>query len=84
MYVVYPTALFDGWEVVKERDDEPVHFDAREQAIAYASARAMMDGGAIVRLENWYGDVEGTFEVRPPPGRHVLLAPDPAQETTAR
>jgi hypothetical protein len=70
MYVVYPTALFDGWEVVKERDDEPVRFDTQGEAIADAKARAAMDGGAIVRLENWYGDIEGTFEAHAQPGRH--------------
>ena len=70
MYVVYPTALFDGWEVVKERDDEPVRFDTQGEAIANAKARAAMDGGAIVRLENWYGDIEGTFEAHAQPGRH--------------
>ena len=70
MYVVYPTALFDGWEVVKERDDEPVRFDTQGEATADAKARAAMDGGAIVRLENWYGDIEGTFEAHAQPGRH--------------
>jgi len=69
MYVVYPTALFDGWEVVKERDDEPVRFDTRGEAIAHAKARAAIDGGAIVRLENWYGDIEGT-QAQAQPGRH--------------
>ena len=70
MYVVYPTALFDGWEVVKERDDEPVRFDTQGAAIADAKARAAIDGEAIVRLENWYGDIEGTFEAHAQPGRH--------------
>ena len=69
MYVVYPTALFDGWEVVKECDDEPVRFDTRGEAIAHAKARAAIDGGAIVRLENWYGDIEGT-QAQAQPGRH--------------
>ena len=63
-YVVYPAALFDGWEVTKE-GDQPVSFDAREEAIAYARAQAVLEGGAIVRLENWFGDVERTVRVQP-------------------
>lgn len=71
VYVVYPAALLDGWEVVKERSDCPVFFDTREQAISYANARAMRDGGAIVKLENWYGDSEGAWEVSPQPDRRL-------------
>lgn len=65
VYVVFPAALLDGWEVVKEPSDQSEHFDTQEEAIAYAEARSETDGGAIVRLENWYGDAEGTLEVRP-------------------
>jgi Uncharacterized protein conserved in bacteria (DUF2188) len=62
-YVVYPAALFDGWEVVKEHDDTPVFFDTREEATSYANARAAMDGGALVKLENWFGDTECAWEI---------------------
>ena len=65
VYVVFPAALFDGWEVVKEPSDQSGHFDTQEEAFAYAAARGEADGGAIVRLENWYGDTEGTLEVPP-------------------
>jgi len=64
VYVVYPAALFDGWEVVREHDDAPVFFDTREAAIASADARAAMDGGALVKVENWFGDTESVREVR--------------------
>ena len=65
VYVVYPAALFDGWEVVKEDDDEPLFFDTREAATLHAGARAARDGGAVVKLENWFGDTEDIWEVPP-------------------
>lgn len=71
VYVVYPAALFDGWEVVKEGDDNPVFFDTREQATSYAKARAAMDGGAVVKLENWYGHTEAIWEVAPETDRSL-------------
>ena len=65
VYVVYPAALFDGWEVVQEHDDDPVWFESREAAIAYASAHAATAaGGGIVKVENWFGDTESIREVR--------------------
>ena len=70
-YVVYPAALFDGWEVVKERDDKPVFFDAREEATVYAKAQAAKDGGAVVKLENWFGDTESVWEVQPQTRRRL-------------
>jgi hypothetical protein len=72
VYVVYPAALFDGWEVVKEHDDAPVFFPTRVEALSYAEARAAMDGLALVKVENWFGDTESVWEVRVPdhrPGR---------------
>jgi hypothetical protein len=63
VYVVYPAALFDGWEVVKDHDEDPAFFDTREKATAYAKSRAVMEGGAIVKLENWFGDTESVWEV---------------------
>jgi len=67
VYVVYPAAMFDGWEVVDDRDDDSaLYFHTREGAIVYAKARAAMDGGAIVKLENWFGDTEQVWEVAPP------------------
>ena len=39
VYVVYPAALFDGWEVVKEHDDKPAFFYTVEGATVYAKAR---------------------------------------------
>jgi len=66
VYVVYPAALFDGWEVVKEYDDTPVFFDTREGATSYATARAARDGGAVVKLENWFGDTECVWEIPAP------------------
>lgn len=62
-YVVYPAALCDGWEVVMEDDDHPVSFDRREEAIRYAEVQAALDGGAVIKLENWYGDVERIWQV---------------------
>jgi hypothetical protein len=64
VYVVYPAALLDGWEVVKEHDDKPVSFDTREAATAYARNQAMMDGGALVKLEDWYGNTESVWEAK--------------------
>lgn len=65
VYVVYPAALFDGWEVVaeQERDVEPAVFDTRELATAYAESRAATNGGGVIKLENWFGDTEGVWEV---------------------
>ena len=63
VYVVYPAALFDGWEVVREPDDAPVFFDTRGAALAYANARAVMARGGIVKVENWFGDTESVREV---------------------
>ena len=70
-YVVYPAALLDGWEVVKECEDEPARFDSREEAIVYAKAKAVFDGGAVFKLENWYGDTETTWKVQPRPDRRL-------------
>jgi hypothetical protein len=69
VYVVYPAALFDGWEVVKEHDDASVFFQRREDAISYAEARAAMHGVAFVKVENWFGDTESAREVRVPDRR---------------
>lgn len=70
VYVVYPAALFDGWEVVQEHDDAPVFFRTRARAVSHAEARAAMDGVALVKVENWFGDTESIWEVRvPDPGR---------------
>jgi hypothetical protein len=66
VYVVYPAALFDGWEVVKETDDAPVFFQTRAEAIAYAEARAAMNGRALVKIENWFGDTERVWHLRAP------------------
>jgi hypothetical protein len=65
VYVVYPAALFDGWEVVKEPDETPIFFEAREAATLYAQARAAADGAAIVKFENWFGDTERIWSVPP-------------------
>jgi len=69
VYVVYPAALHDGWEVVKEHSDRAEFFDTREEAVSYAKARAMQDGGAVVKLENWFGITEEIWEVQPQVGR---------------
>jgi hypothetical protein len=63
IYVVYPGALFDAWEVVKEHSENPAVFDTREKAASYAKAQAVMDGGGVVKLENWFGDTEAILEV---------------------
>lgn len=68
VYVVFPAALFDGWEVAKEPSDESVGFDTQDEAIAYAKAQARLDGGATIWFENWYGDREGALEVPPRAG----------------
>jgi hypothetical protein len=67
-YVVYPAALFDGWEVVKDDDEDPACFDTRESATSYAKARAVTEGGAIVKLENWFGDTVSVWKVQPSQG----------------
>jgi len=71
VYVVYPAALFDGWEVVRDCEDDPSTFGTREEATAYARARAAMSGGGIVKLENWFGDTEGVWDV-PARGAHGI------------
>jgi hypothetical protein len=72
VYVVYPAALFDGWEVVRaDRDDEPSFFDTCEQATSYAATRAAMSGGGVIKLENWFGDTEGIWEVSSRAGRRL-------------
>jgi hypothetical protein len=71
VYVVYPAALFDGWEVVAEHEDEPAFFDTREQATAYAETQAATLGGGIVKIENWFGDTEGIWEVPSRVGRRL-------------
>ena len=73
-YVVYPAALFDGWEVVKEHSDNPAFFDTRGKAVSFAKARAMMDGGGVVKLENWFGDTESVWEVEPQTRRLLALS----------
>jgi len=64
VYIVYPAALFDGWEVVEDhRDAEPAFFDTREEATDYARAQAATVGGAYIKVENWYGDTEAVWEI---------------------
>ena len=65
VHVVYPAALFDGWEVVREGDEAPAWFESRAAATGYANARAAMAGGGVVKIENWFGDTETLWEVRP-------------------
>ena len=66
VYVVYPTALFEGWEVVKEPDETPIFFETREAATHYAQARAAGDGAAVVKFENWFGDIWFERRIRAP------------------
>jgi hypothetical protein len=68
VYVVFPAALFDGWEVAKEPNDESVRFNTQDEAIAYVKAQARLDGGATIWFENWYGDRERCLEVPPRAG----------------
>jgi hypothetical protein len=65
VYVIYPAALLDGWEVVTEHREEPLSFDTREEASAYAKAQAALNGGALIKFENWYGEAESALEVQP-------------------
>jgi hypothetical protein len=74
VFVVYPAALFDGWEVVKERDDNPAFFGTREEAISYAKACAVMHGGALVKLENWFGTTDKVWEVLPQADQYLAPA----------
>jgi len=67
------TSLLDGWEVVRENDDKPVSFDTREEATVYARAQAVMDGGAVIKLEDWYGNTESVWETQPQKGRRLAL-----------
>lgn len=60
-YVVYPAALFDGWEVVKEGAGEPAFFESPREAMEYATARARADA-ASVKLENWFGETIGRWD----------------------
>lgn len=72
IFVVYPAALFDGWEVVKEHSDNPaIIFHTREKATSYAKAQAVMDGG-VVKLENWFGDTESVWEAEQPQAHRPL------------
>jgi hypothetical protein len=61
-------------EVVKERDDNHAFFNTREEATPYAKARAAMDDGAVVKLENWFGHTERVWEVQPQAGQQVNVA----------
>jgi hypothetical protein len=56
---------------VKDDGDNAVFFDTREEATCYAKARAAMDGGALVKLENWFGDTESVWEVPPQTDRSL-------------
>jgi hypothetical protein len=85
VYVVYPAALFDGWEVVDDRDDDSsLFFDTQERAIVYAKARAAMDGEAVVKLENWFGDTEQVWEVVPPKAYTPRAARSPLERPPPR
>ena len=63
VYVVYPAALFHGWEVVKEPSDDAAFFATAEVAVSYARARVASEGGGLVKLENWFGDTERVWEI---------------------
>jgi hypothetical protein len=73
VYIVYPAALLDGWEVVREHDDKPVSFDTREEATVYARAQAVKDGGGVIKLEDWYGNTESVWEAQQQKGRRLAL-----------
>jgi hypothetical protein len=73
VYVVFPAALMDGWEVMKEPSDESVGFDRQEEAIAYALEQARLDGGASIWFENWYGHRERLLEVPPLPAVNQVV-----------
>jgi Uncharacterized protein conserved in bacteria (DUF2188) len=65
-YVVYPAALFDGWEVLREHAAAgPRFFETRAEAVDYAKARARTQQ-ARVKIENWFGHTEALWE---PPRR---------------
>jgi mono/diheme cytochrome c family protein len=73
VYVVYPAALFDGWEVVREPEETTAFFDTKAEAILYARNLAVLEGGALIKLENWFGDAEGEFQVSPPKGERTKV-----------
>jgi hypothetical protein len=56
VYVIYPAARLDGWEVAGQGLAAPAFFDTLDEAVGYVEGRARLAGGARVRLENWFGD----------------------------
>ncbi|MGB8432708.1 MAG: DUF2188 domain-containing protein [Burkholderiales bacterium] len=63
-YVVYPAALFDGWEVVKDGADDALVFGTSQEAIHYATTYARTDE-ASVRLEDWFGHTVAVWSYEP-------------------
>jgi Uncharacterized protein conserved in bacteria (DUF2188) len=63
-YVVYPAALFGGWEVVKDGADDALFFGTSQEAIDYATTYARTDATSV-RLEDWFGRTVAVWSYEP-------------------
>jgi hypothetical protein len=70
VFVVYPSER-SGWDLLREGDQSPLHFSAKESAIGYGRCMADANRPSALRVETWYGAVEATWRFE---------AADPAQE----
>jgi hypothetical protein len=57
LFVVYPSAR-SGWELLREGDKEPLHFDEKDSAIGYGRCMAEANRPSALRVETAYGTVE--------------------------
>jgi Uncharacterized protein conserved in bacteria (DUF2188) len=66
VFVVYPGARA-GWELLREGEPGPLHFDDREAAIRYARCLADVNRPSALKVETSFGGVEASWFFRESP-----------------
>lgn len=60
VFVVYPSEP-SGWKLLREGDQIPLHFSAKESAIGYGRCMADANRPSALRVETWYGAIEAAW-----------------------
>ena len=70
LFIVYPSER-SGWALLREGDQIPLHFSAKESAVGYGRCMADANRPSALRVETWYGAIEAAwrFEAAAPAQR---------------
>jgi len=60
VFVVYPGAR-SGWELLREGERTPLHFNEKDSAIGYGRCLADANRPSALRVETSYGTVEAAW-----------------------